>query len=189
MASTTEKFIGLYREYEQLLRASGLDPKTVEDAAANLDSDRLRLCRQFRNYFAHVQDPGFLEATDKMMRYLEGKVRELKLAGDVVKKHIKKPDTCILSESDKVQVASERFQKLKCFSLIVLKADGAYGSLSVFDILGQRGTAKINTLKIKGIKPKFCGPLDDFASLDPEQVYLCTDSGVSDGKLLGQVWR
>ena len=88
MASTTEKFIGLYREYEQLLRTSGLDPKTVEDAAANLDSDRLRLCRQFRNYFAHVQDPGFLEATDKMMRYLEGKVRELKLAGDVVKKHI-----------------------------------------------------------------------------------------------------
>lgn len=188
MATIADKFMGLYREYEQLLRASGLDPRMVEDTANGLDSDRLRLCRQFRNYFAHVQDPGFLEPTDKMVRYLEGRVQELKLASDVVKKHIKKPDACMLSESDKVQVATEKFQKLKCSGLLVLRSDGAYGSLSVFDILGQRSTAKIGTLKIKGSKPRFCGPLDDFASLDPTQVYLCTDNGLPDGKLLGQVW-
>lgn len=186
--ATSDKFLALYKEYETLMRDAGKDVKTQEDSVSGVESDRLRMCRQFRNYLAHTPDPGFLEPTDKMMRFLQSQADAIKSEGDIVKKHIKKPEACILSESDKISDAYEKFSRLKCFSLLVLKKDGSYALLSVFDVIGARSTSKIGLFKMKPVKPVFVSPMQPFGSVDMDAVVLCTDTGMPDGKLLGRVW-
>lgn len=60
MHQTTD-FLALYREYESLLREQGLEYKQAEDAAEGQVQDRMRICRQIRNYLVHQEDAGFLE--------------------------------------------------------------------------------------------------------------------------------
>lgn len=184
-----EKFLGLYKEYETLVRASGKEPKELEDAVVGVESDRLKLCRQFRNYFAHVQDPGFLVPTEKMMVFLKARVDEMKAAGDVAKKHLKKPDYCMLTEEDKISDAYAMFSKLCRSDILVLKKDNTYGLLSVYSVIGAEPRARVSLFKITKVKPVFCGPLDAYETLDLDKVVLCTDDGTPDGKLLGRVWK
>lgn len=184
----SEKFLELYKEYEGLLRLQGFDPKDVEDKSEGPDGDRLRMCRLFRNYFAHVADPGFLEAGDKMQKFLEARVQALKLQGDVVRKHLKKPEACMVSENAKCSEAFEKFTKLGCMSLPVIMSDGTYKALSVFNTVGAKGSSKISSLKLTAVKPVFCGPLGGYMTLDTGRMTLCTEDGTPSGKLLGRVW-
>ena len=183
-----DKFLELYKEYEALVRAKGGDPKDSEEKSEGVLCDRLRMCRLFRNYFAHTADPGFLEVSDKMASFLEGQVVSLRSEGDVVKKHLKKPEACMLSEGSKCGEAFEKFGKLGCFSLPVCMKDGTYKMLSIFDTVGSSDRVKVSLFKLRPVKPVFCGPLDDYAYLDPDKVTFCTDDGTPDGKLLGRVW-
>ena len=82
MSASTEKLLSSYKDYESLVRDTGRDPKEVEDQAPELEGQRLRMCRLFRNYLSHVNDPGFLEPTAKMTGFLARRVTELKMAGD-----------------------------------------------------------------------------------------------------------
>ena len=73
-----EKFLTVYKEYETLVRAAGKYPKDIEIEAEEIEANRLCSCRQFRNYLSHVSDPGFLVPTDKMLKFLQGRVEVLK---------------------------------------------------------------------------------------------------------------
>lgn len=185
-----EKFLNLYRDYEQLLRAEGADPKAVEDELAQSDaqsSDRLRLCRQFRNYMSHVQDPGFVEPTEKMMKFLSGRADALRAKGDAARKHLRKPEAAMLEETEKVSDAMAKFSKLKATSLPLRKKDGTFGRVSLFDLLDAKPSAKLSTVRHAALKPKYCSLLDPFQDLDPSKTWLCTSDGNPDGKLLGVV--
>lgn len=189
MAGKAEKFLSLYKEYETLVRSMySREPKDLEDEFPDPRQGRLRMCRQFRNYLSHQEDPGFLEPTDKMLKFLGERVSDLKSEKDVVRKHLKKPEVCMVMENAKASEAWEKFIKLECLVLPVVYKDGRYGMLSVFDVMGVRGTTKVNTLKIKPVKPLYCGPLQLFKDLDMDAFYLCTSDGTPDGKLLGKVW-
>lgn len=65
MSAKTEQFLGLYKTYEGLVRAELEDPKATRDAMAPPDADKMRMVRQFRNFLAHTDAPGFLEPTEK----------------------------------------------------------------------------------------------------------------------------
>lgn len=188
MAKTIENFLSLYKDYEQLLRADGIDPKEREDSAEPVVGDRLRMCRQFRNYLSHVQDPGFLEPTTKMLDFLANEVNDLKSAGDIAKKHLKKPDTCMVQETDKVKTALEKCVKLKQPELVVIHKDGTYGIVSVYTLISMKGSEKVGVQKAKKGSILFCGPMDDYGDLLPGTFTLCTKDGEPDGPLLGQVW-
>lgn len=185
-----EKFLALYKEYEQLVRANNKDVKVLEDEldnAGDFTGNRLRMCRQFRNYLVHTPDPGFIEVSDKMYKFLSGYVAGMKSCGDVAKKHMKKADMCVVSIKGHMSDALAVFNRYKQFDVVVDMGDGSYGALSVFDSVGVQSRAKLETLRIRKEKPVFCGPLDDFSSLDPDKITLCTDDGTSKGKLLGQI--
>lgn len=183
-------FLSLYKDYESLVRATGMEPKDLEDeldARGLLDGGRLRCCRQLRNYLSHVNDPGFVAPSDKMMAFLDAKVRYMKELGDVAKNHLKKPAACMCKDTDKCGTAEALFQKLKCLRLPVIHGDGMYSWVGVFDFVGSKGTWKVGSLKQHN-DISFCGPLDDYHGLDSDRVVLCTDDGTSTGKLLGRVW-
>lgn len=183
-----EKYLSLYKEYEGLLRNKGEDIKEKEESSDNIEGNRLRICRQIRNYLSHVDDIGFIAISDKMIAYLENKVKELREEEDIAKKHIKKPNVCILSENTKCSEAVEIFKKLKCTELLVQNNDNSYATINVFEVLGVKSTQKISTLKLKKTKVKYCNPLDKYISLDNSFIILCTDNGTENGKLLGQIW-
>lgn len=180
--------MALYKEYEGLLRAENTEPKAVEDAAPEAEANRLRMCRQFRNYFAHVPDPGFLEPTVKMFSFLQGRVDSLKQKGQAAKKYVKKPEACMLKPSQKVSEAFQLFCKLKRTNLLVDEGDHRYSLLSIYDMSCMKGSAKVGVCKTKAVKPYYCSPLDPAEILDPDAVILCTDDGTAAGKLLGQVF-
>ena len=83
MSAKTEQFLGLYKTYEGLVRAELEDPKAVEDAMAPPDADKMRMVRQFRNFLAHTDAPGFLEPTDKMLAFLGAQVKAWSSRGDI----------------------------------------------------------------------------------------------------------
>ncbi len=181
-------FLQLYRTYESLLRdVKGTEPKDEETKVDDLTGGRLRMCRQFRNYLVHTQDPGFIEVSDKMGKFLTDYVNELKSQGDVAKKHMKKPDACVLSIKAHVSDALDVFGKTKRDSIVIDMCDGTYGLLSVYGVLGAPSRGKLESLQIKKCKPAFCSPFDDYASLDSDKVTLCTNDGTPSGKLLGQI--
>lgn len=183
-----ERYMNAYKEYETLIRASGRDPKDVEDESPEVEAKRLYMCRQFRNYMAHVPDPGFIVPTDKMLKFLQGRIDALKSQGDTAKKHMKKTEICILKESEKIEDALEKFQKIKR-DVILVQGSSGWSLLSVYDLLGMKPSVKISVFKRKSVTPHFCAPLDSYATLDFSKPVLCTDDGTKDGKLLGQVFE
>ena len=177
----------MFIRYRSLVRASVKDPRAVEAEADDLDSKRLYICRQYSNYIAHVPDPGFIAPTEKMLKFLQTKITSMKSKGDIAKKHLKKPDACILLPTDHVSDAIVLFSKLKCNSLLV-KEDSGWYQLSIYDILGVGEVTKVAALKTKSISPYFCKPLDPYSSLDFSKPGICTDDGAKTGKLMGQIW-
>lgn len=184
-----EKFLTLYREYEGLLRSAGKEPKEVEEAENDLDGGRLRMCRQIRNYLCHVDDSSFIGISDKMLSFLNKRIIMLKEEGDTAKKHLKKPEACMLNDNMKCSDASVLFKKLKRDELVIINDDDTYSLMSVYELLGCRSTQKIGTLKKIKLKSNFCSPLDDYSKIDKDTITLCTDNGMPDGKLMGQIWN
>ena len=183
-----DTFLATYREYESIIRSRyGTDPRQFEDTLENpLVSTRLRTCRQFRNYFVHENDPGFLEVTPEMYGFLLGVVEELKMKGDVLKKHLKTVQTGTVLYSDKVSDVMSKLIRLKTDSIVVRCKDGSYGVVGIHDVakalLGSKVT-KVGALKMSR-NFHFAGPLEEISTL-PSGIILCTDSGEVDGKLLG----
>jgi hypothetical protein len=95
-----KEFLKLYKDYETLIRNKGLDCKNVEDVSDETTGSRLRMCRLFRNYLSHQNDPGFLEVSDSMLHFLEDQTLTLIMEKDILQKHLKRPvsGTCSLSD-------------------------------------------------------------------------------------------
>lgn len=181
----TEEFLGLYREYESLMRDRGLDCKEFEDQADDLLSNRLRTCRQFRNYLSHTNDPGFLEISDAQIKFLQERVDSMKMEDDVLKKHLKTVAAGTCNEKEKCSDVLAKMSKLKCTVFVVITANG-YGLVNIYDVaksvLASKAT-KISALKMTK-KFKFAEPLTCMTEV-PKTVIICTDDGTASGKLVG----
>lgn len=190
MSASTEKLLSSYKDYESLVRDTGRDPKEVEDQAPELEGQRLRMCRLFRNYLSHVNDPGFLEPTAKMTGFLARRVTELKMAGDVAKKHLKKPAVAVISDNMKLGEAVRQVLPLER-EPVVCQTRSGYVIYGLFDLvkaaLDSPKSTKVSAVTPKRVKPVFVRPDTPVAELDPDRVTICTDDGTEAGKLLGVV--
>ena len=184
----TEQFLTLYREYETLVRDVGQDPKDLEERMPDAEANRMRMCRLFRNYMSHQNDAGFLEPTEKMMGYLSRKVLDLKLAGDVAKKHLKKK--LVVSADMRLADALRQVLPLERELILLVGKDG-YRVLRLYDMMrlqleGTKAT-KVGVVKPSRTKIQYVAPETAISSLDDTAFYVCTSDGTTDGKLLGVV--
>lgn len=183
-----ETFIVRWKEYETLLRDSGTDIKDAENSACDMEAGRLRICRQIRNYLTHVDDCGFINVSDKMISFIEDKIRAVKEEGDTARKHVRKPSSCMLEPDSSCSDAFTLFRKLKCTDLLVRLENGAYGVLNIYDAVGHDPADTVSTVRTKKTVPCYCSPLDSYHALDRSSFVLCTDDGTPGGKLMGQVF-
>lgn len=188
MSAKTEKLLSMYRAYEGLVRDSGQDPKDLEQGLEGPLSSEMTMIRQFRNFLSHVDDPGFLEPTDKMLKVLEAQVRDWSMRGDVAKKHAKA--AAVLSGTDKCADAVARLAKLKLEKAACAMPDGTYAIYDVYALataaLADR-RSKVMSVKPLREKPAFVGPAAPVRSVDLSRVTLCTADGTGSGKLCGMV--
>ena len=183
------KFLSLYREYESFIRDQGIDPKDYEEKVDDETANRLRMCRQMRNYLSHQNDPGFLNISDNQIAFLESYTDSLKMQGDVVKKHLKAivPATC--GESDKCCDVLKQMTKLKTNNILVLSKKGV-GVANIYDVINKALESKTTKMSLVKTKPtyKIVSPTTKMEDIPFGSVILCTHDGTETGKLLGVIY-
>lgn len=187
-----EKFLSSFKTYENLLRENGTDTKEVENQLETTNpvcSARLRMCRQFRNYLAHVPDPGFIEPTDKMQKFLDAEILALQMSGDVCKKHLRTPASSIFEPSSKCVDVLEKLVRTKQ-TMAVCRDGTNYTMYSIFDIVAATLESKAKKMKdVRVLKEKaiFVPPNELMENIDHDRVCICTSDGTPKGKPLGVV--
>ena len=190
MSAKTERFLSLYRTYEGLVRAEGADPKDIESTMAEPDASRMTMARQFRNFLAHVEAPGYLEPTENMLRFLDQQVKSWAMRGDVVKKHLKSPTVSVCGPKDTCAEAVTKLSKLRRDKIAVQEKNGAWFVADVWmlAIIGVTSkTAKACLVKPLREKVLFVAPSCPITDIPRDRVVLCTDDGTETGKVLGTV--
>ena len=193
MATNAEKFLNLYREYETLLRDSGIDYKELEEKSDDLMQNRLRINRQLRNYLTHNHDAGFLEISDKQIVFMEKLISEQKFSMDILKKHIKTVKAAACTCSDNLEDVMNKMIKLKVVKLPVYDDIEVLGFVSLHDVAKafmtekRPKTAKLSVIK-KFDKNVICmTPDTQMATVyqNTTDMVCCTDTGNKKGKLIG----
>lgn len=189
----TEQFLELYRTYEGLLRDNGIDYKMVEDEADDLTQNRMRICRQIRNYLSHQNDPGFLEISDTQIRYLTQLVETQKMAGDVLANHLStvRAGTCALGDT-----CVEVIRKMKRLKTTVLpvydRMAGVIGMIHLMDVAMAAAEQKTLVADVKMKTDVICAKpesrMEDIIASNSIMV-CCTVTGLPKGKLSGVYFK
>lgn len=184
-----DEFLAYYKDYESLLRDNGYNAKDVEDESDEFTGARLRMCRMFRNYLSHQNDPGFLDISDTQLKFIKERLNSLVIQGDILKKHLKTAAAGVCSDKDKCCDAVVKMAKLKTENVVVTMASG-YGVVSIFDVtmaaLASK-TNKVGSLKYK--KNYILMPPETLMSDVPkDRIVICTSDGKETGKLVGVMY-
>ena len=121
-----DTFLESYKDLETVLRKT--DPQmTVLAYEESLDADqmeKLRICRQFRNYISHHNNESFLIATKEMVAFIQ------KMTLQVSAKLMHASDALYrltpVKMSDTLAYVIKKFAKTKRTWLPVVKDDGTY---------------------------------------------------------------
>ena len=186
----SDTLLALYREYETLMRDKGLDCKEFEDKSDDLTGARLRMCRLFRNYLSHQNDPGFLDVSDTQLKFLSAQVDALKSENDIVKKHMKSVVAATCTESEKCCDVLARMNKLQKDKILVIDRKG-YKIVSIYDVAAMVLTSKasrMSVVKSKKCVIKYVDPMRLMSDV-PAGLCICTSDGTSSGKLLGVLYN
>lgn len=179
-----DKFINTYKELEKELREENLDVKEYEGQLDEVNGDKLRMCRNFRNYIQHSKGyEKFLAITPDMQKFLENLLDEYKMRGDVVKKHIIKISNISCGLNDKQGDCLEKIAKNGKDFLVVIEKDEILGLVSVYDLLKLKKTDKVKA--VKKLSKNFCEISHDtkINLVDKEIVNIVKEKG----KIIGVV--
>lgn len=183
----SEAFLALYREYEALIRGKGIDPKDYETQVDEQIGARLTMCRVFRNYLSHRNDPGFLEISQVQIKFLQKVIHDLNQEEDILKKHIKTAAAGACSPKDKCGDVLQQFAKIRPQQIVV--ADKTmYALVDVYEVAleaAKSKTSKIESCKLitKGLF--FASPTDKMVDLPANNIIICTQDGTATGKFVG----
>lgn len=117
MSKETDRFLSLYRTYENLLRDHGTDYRAMEEKQTN---GRMTMMRQMRNYLSHSEDPGFIAVSPLCLKVLEDMVKEESLKGDIVKGHLVTPAKGSIKEGTELSQVVYRLAKLASSGILSL---------------------------------------------------------------------
>lgn len=123
--SLTDEFLETYKTLEGLVR-SVLNMESIlvyESTLTSDDMDRMRLCRQTRNYIQHNADGMvFVQPTQAMLSFLRGKCVSIRASQKTVKDMLYRLQA--LSVDDTLGMACKRFAKTKRQWLPVISPEG-----------------------------------------------------------------
>lgn len=190
MSAKTDRLLAQYRVYETLIRNAGQDPKAVEDSMEEERGNQMRMVRQFRNFLAHNEVPGFLEPTDKMLKFLDKEVLLLQIQGDTIRKHLRTPAAAVCEEKETCAAGIEKLAKMKQEKLVVHTKAGTYELCDIYalaSLVAASKSAKICVAPRLKEKPLFMPPTVLFSDVETDRVIICTQDGTEKGKLLGVV--
>ncbi len=184
-----EEFLAAFRDYETLLRDNGQTTKDLEDESDDATGARLRICRIFRNYLSHQNDPGFLEISDSQLKFMKDRANELAMQGDILKKHLRTVASGVCNDKDKCSDVVAKMAKLKTENIVVSMTTG-YGIVNIFDMSMAALSSK--TTRVGSIRYKrnyiILPPQTMMQDVPKDQIIICTSDGKESGKLLGVVY-
>ncbi len=187
--NTNNKFLSLYKEYETLIRDQGIDPKEYETNVDDLSANRLRICRQLRNYLSHQNDPGFILISEKQNSFLESYIKSLKTSRDIIRKHLKNITSGACAETDKCSDVLQKMIKNKTDRIFVI-GKTAVGVASIYDVSSKVLESKTN--KMSSIKSKkdyiLISPDTEMSDIPVNSNILCTQDGSATGKIIGVLY-
>lgn len=192
MTEQNQQFLELYREYETVLREQGLDYFSVNELAEPpLLKNRLTMVRQMRNYLTHVNDVGFLFVTDEQIAFLKDLIRNQKLRGDLIRKHLLPAKKCAVSVTDSVFDALTLISKQELSDVFVLDEDrlllkGMCSSIQLLKMYVKDTSACVGKIRRFSKNYGYCEPdslvSDVLKRVSSEWNYLAV---TSDGKAGG----
>lgn len=183
-----EQFLSLYREYETLVRDKGQDCKDIEDKSDDLTGNRLRMCRNFRNYLSHQNDPGFLEVSDVQIKFMQKRIADLKNGEDILKKHLKTIAAGTVISNETCVQGISKLEKIKYPMIVVVETKtNKYSTCSIYNMASA--VSKSKTTKISDIKSSkdytILSPTVMMKDIPQNKIIICTDDGTETGKLVG----
>lgn len=150
--NTLSAFLEKYKELEGILRASDSSQTILqyEETLPADDMERLRICRQIRNYVQHHEDGvRFLTATEEMLKFIESLIQSEAAKNGVVKDRMYRLSA--ITPADTLSVAMGRFASSARPWLPVTGENGEYVGIlrcipfiQIYSLL--RNTAKIKTV-------------------------------------------
>lgn len=80
MKNNVEDFLVAYKAFETLCRTSGKEVKELEEELGETNSkvQKIRLCRQLRNYCSHNDYEDFIQIHKGMIKFLKDEIKEFK---------------------------------------------------------------------------------------------------------------
>lgn len=120
-----DAFLALWADLEQVVRRR--PQETVPDLEAalqgsgyNLEADKLRICRQTRNFLVHG-NKAFITASDPMLDFLAALIDQLKRVDGIVKDHMVTPAKFgAVIDNVPVEKAAAMLQAKKSDELLIL---------------------------------------------------------------------
>ena len=175
-----EKFLEAWRGLEAALKdADGPSVMTVEDnlkaRSREADADRLRACRQVRNYLTH-SERGFLPVSDEMIKFLQDMAKEVRAARGTAKTEmISAAKYGAVSPDDPVSKACALMLSKTRDGVLVLNADK-----KLVGVLGWRGMARALADASQDARALLVGYLAKNGGLDADITETNADTPVID---------
>lgn len=183
------EFLELYRTYEGQLRDAGVDYKTLEEKSDDLLQNRMRICRQMRNYLSHQNDAGFLNISEKQIEFLKDRIREQELQGDILQNHLVTVRAGSCKPEDTLDSVYRKMKRNHTQYLPICEGNHVVGVLSITDVVETllKGLNLVSSCKTSG--QIVCKPpvtcMEDLPAGVP--VICCTEDGRVDKKCFG-IW-
>lgn len=196
MSKEIDKFLSLYRTYEGMLRARGVDYREVESEQTGQGNGRMTIMRQMRNYLSHAEDPGFIEISPACIKALENMVKEESLKGDIVKNHLVTPAKGSVKEGT---MLSKLVYRLSILAMVGQFEMPVYDDRKRFKgvILLERAAYELHKRGDIPLDESTCGPYgtsyqlvkpNDPAPVDADsRFYCCTRDGSLHTQYMGYV--
>lgn len=194
MGKETDRFLSLYRTYENLLRDHGTDYRAVEEKQTN---GRMTMMRQMRNYLSHSEDPGFIAVSPLCLKVLEDMVKEESLKGDIVKNHLVSPAKGSIKEGTLLSQVVYRMAKLSMLGIQELPVydEGTKRLKGILMLeraayeLDSRGNVPLDGSVVGpyGTGFRLVKPTDPVPADMGMQFWCCTRDGSLDSQYMGYV--
>ena len=188
----SDKFLNAYKEYETLLRDRNSEYKETEDNSESEVQERMRICRQMRNYLTHKNDPGFLEISDIQLNFINSLIYSEKLKSGTVNDMMLTPAAGTVKSSDTLKSVFRKMKKLSLDSIIVYdKDEGVKGVITIPSLIEALLNGKKTADKVKKNRD-FVFIKDGFFLVDMKHPYpdiMCiTKTGKKENRIKGVLY-